>query len=441
MKQILPLFLILLMFFSCSSNEAFSENIDDVIETTPTTSPSNKPNILLIIADDMGVDATPGYNIGPVKPSMPALQNMQNIGITYNNVWSNPTCSPTRATLLTGKYGFRTGVTMVDDVLSTSETSLQSYLKYNGASEYSNAVIGKWHLSKSDNHPNNMGVDHFAGLTGGGVQSYWNWNLNINGQSSISTDYTTTKFTDLAIEWVAEQEQPWFLWLAYNAPHTPFHLPPNNLHSQGDLPTDEASISANPRPYYMAMIEAMDTEMGRLLASMSEEELKNTVIIFIGDNGTPGLVIQEQVKSRAKGSIYQGGVNVPMVISGMDILRRGQTEDTLINTTDLFSTIANIAGIATDEIHDSQSFYETFTNDDSENRTYSYAEARKESGNDDITIRNSTHKYMLFDDGSESFYKLNTGELEETNLLLSTLSGSDEIIKNELTGKLTELKQ
>ena len=160
-----------------------------------------------------------------------------------------------------------------------------------------------------------MGVDYFAGLLGGGVQSYTNWDLNENGVTTTSTAYTTTKFTDLAIDWVSAQSQPWFLWLAYNAPHTPFHLPPTNLHNQGDLPADDASIEANPLPYYQAMIEAMDSEMGRLLSTMTQEDRDNTLIIFVGDNGTPSEVVQEYNSNRAKGSIYQGGVNVPMVIS------------------------------------------------------------------------------------------------------------------------------
>lgn len=370
MNRLFCIIFISLLFTACSSDDEINQNEDYLIDSLVENTTSSKPNILLIIADDMGVDATPGYNLGSIKPTMPTLQNMINTGVIFNNVWSNPTCTPTRATLLTGKYGFRTNVTKVDDVLSTSETSIQSYLNSNGASEYTSAVIGKWHLGKSNNHPNNMGIDYFAGLIGGGVQSYWNWDLTINGQTNVSTKYTTTKFTDLAIDWIASQTKPWFLWLAYNAPHEPFHLPPNELHFQGFLPTDDTSIMANPLPYYLAMIEAMDTEMGRLISSMSQDEIDNTVIIFIGDNGTPGKVIQGQSKYRAKGSIYQGGVNVPMVISGKDVTRMNQMEKALINTTDLFATISNIAGINNTEINDSKSFYNLFSDINSETRNY-----------------------------------------------------------------------
>jgi arylsulfatase A-like enzyme len=420
--------------FSCSSNDESG---------TPEENPeSSKPNILLIIADDMGLDATPGYNIGNIKPNMPNLQNMMNSGLRFNNLWSNPVCTPTRGTILTGKYGFRTNVLKVDDPMSTTETSLQRHLD-NTNSGYNHAVVGKWHLSSDPSHPTSMGVGYYAGLINGGVQSYTNWNLTENGTTSNSNEYTSTKFTDLAIDWVDQQTQPWFLWLAYNAPHTPFHLPPNDLHSQGNLPSDQVSIDANPLPYYLAMIEAMDTEMGRLIASLSEAERDNTVIIFIGDNGSPGQVAQEYNSNRAKGSIYQGGVNVPMIVSGKNVTRINAIEDALINTTDLFATISELAGNSTPEINDSKSFKDLLTSSNPETRDYTYTEVGNNAGGSDYTIRNATHKYMLFDNGTERFYNLNTNPLENPNLLNAhqlPLSVVDSTMKDELVAQLNSIR-
>lgn len=438
MKNPLIYFLFIGLLISCST-DAIDEIIDSETEEPIEETTNNKPNILLIIADDMGLDATPGYSVGTVKPSMPTLTNLMNTGIKFNNIWSNPTCSPTRATILTGKYGFKTGVTKVDIPLSTSETSIQTYLKTNGASEYETAVIGKWHLSRDASHPNNMGIDYYAGMLGGGVQSYWNWNLTINGETSNSSEYTTTKLTNLAIDWIDNQSQPWFLWLAYNAPHTPFHLPPSDLHSQGSLPTDQVSIDANPLPYYLAMIEAMDTEMGRLIASMSQEERNNTVIIFIGDNGTPNQVVQEYGSQRSKGTVYQGGVNVPMVVSGKNVTQINEVDNSLINTTDLFATIANIAGISVSEINDSKNFSDLFTIGNSETRTYTFTETERGAGISDYAIRNASHKYILFENGSEAFYDLNANLMENPNLLNSVLSDDDSTMKDLLTNKLNEL--
>ena len=437
-SKIVAFILLSFLFLSCG-------NDDTVVSNTPTETPtttSNSPNILLIIADDMGLDATPGYDTGTIKPNMPNLQNMLNSGVKFTNLWSNPTCTPTRSSIITGKYGFRTNVLNVDDVLSTSETSLQQFMTTNSP-EYTHAVIGKWHLSTSPSHPTAMGIDYYAGLLSGGVQSYWNWNLTENQQTTNSTEYTTTKFTDLAIDWVSNQTDPWFLWLAYNAPHTPFHLPPNELHSQGSLPTDDASIDANPIPYYMAMLEAMDSEIGRLLNSMSTEERENTIVIFIGDNGTPNQVVQEYPSQRAKGSVYQGGINVPLIVSGKNVGRINATEDALINTTDLFATIADIADTGTAEINDSQSFKELLSTTSTETREYAYTEISRDTGTD-YTIRNATHKYISFSDGDEAFYDLSANPLENPNLLNANqlpLSAANSAIKDELIAKLNEIRQ
>jgi len=217
LKTFKSYFFLFFIICACSTNEEVA-----TIDTQEPEVESSKPNILLIIADDMGLDATPGYNIGSVKPNMPTLQGLMSSGVKFNNLWSYPVCSPTRASMLTGKYGFRINVLKAGDVLSTSEVSIQKHLD-NNSSEYNHAVIGKWHLSSNINHPNDMGIDYYSGLLSGGVQSYSNWNLTTNGQTSTSTEYTTSKFTDLAIDWKTNQTQPWFLWLAYNAPHTPFH--------------------------------------------------------------------------------------------------------------------------------------------------------------------------------------------------------------------------
>lgn len=433
------LILTAITLFSCSekSDDFIDSEVKD--ETTPETEIENlKPNILLVIADDMGLDASPGYSIGVTKPAMPNLQTLINTGITYNNVWSNPTCSPTRATILTGKYGINNGVLAVNNILNTSETSLQTYIDTNLNGEYASAVIGKWHLSNNKNHPESMGIEYYAGSLTGVISDYWNWEFTKNGTQTTSTTYNTTAYTNTAIDWIEEQTKPWFVWLAYSAPHDPFHLPPTDLHSQGSLPTDQTSIDANPLPYYLAALEAIDTEYGRLLSSLSDEEAKNTVIIFIGDNGTPNQVAQEYNTRRVKGSLYQGGVNVPMVIAGKNVTRVHAVENARINTTDLFATIANIAGIKVDEINDSQSFYETFSSSTAQTRDYAYAEDEF-----NVTIRNNTHKYMLFSDGSEAFYNLEDDSFETINLLNPNrlpLSSSDEEIKKILIEKLTEIR-
>ena len=390
----------------------------------------------------MGLDATPGYSEGIDKPSMPNLQSLISSGILYNNFWSSPVCTPTRATILTGKYGVNTGIVGVGDNISTIETSVQSYLDDNADNDYNHAVVGKWHLSNSASNPTDMGIDYYAGLLTGGVQSYTNWQLTENGSTRTSNEYTTTKFTDLAIDWLEDQteEQPWFLWLAYNAPHTPFHLPPTNLHSRGNLPSDAASISADPLPYFLAALEAMDSEIGRLLNSLDDAQLSNTIIIFIGDNGTPNQVAQSPFRRlRVKGSLYQGGINVPMIISGKGVNRSGSTENALLSSVDLFATIADLAGVGTTTINDSQSFTGTFDNTNISVRDFVYSEV-DENNVSGYTIRNNTYKLIVFDNGSNEFYNLIDDPYENNDLLQGTLSAVENSAMNLLLTEAASIR-
>ena len=433
-NRILLLF-ILLVALGCSGDEDSGNNNNGDDQTIV------KNNVLLIIADDLGLDATVGYNIGNQKPSMPTLQKLIDSGIKFNNVWSNPVCTPTRGTILTGKYGYRTSVLKVDDVLTTSEVSIFKHLGNN--TNYSSAFIGKWHLSgrPSDrNHPNNMGIDYYAGILGGGVQNYFNWTLSKNGQNSNVNQYITSVFTDEAISWINNQSNAWFLCLSYNAPHTPFHLAPTNLHGQGTLPDDNTSIEQNPLPYYFSMIEAMDTEIGRLIQSIGTDVADNTTIIFVGDNGTPNQVAQQYSPRRVKGTLYKGGINVPMVVSGNKVTRLNVNDNSLINTTDLYSTIAELCGIENSDVHDSQSFVGLFNSNSSSNtRDYIYSEL----GNNEYAIRNSTHKYIHFEDGSEALFNLSINEFERPNLLMQSqlpLSSNDSKNMDELVTKLNQIR-
>lgn len=394
---------------------------------------NSTPNILLVIADDIGLDATPGYNVGAEKPEMPILQDLAANGLIFDNVWANPLCSPTRATILTGRYGVRTDVVSAsppNNAISLSETSLQSYLGQN--TSYRCAVIGKWHLSNNANggadNPNLMGVEYYAGLLSGQHDDYFEWSFTQNAQTSTVQEYSTTFFTNLAIDWIDQQQGPWFLWLAYTAPHTPFHLPPAELHSSDNLSGTPADIDTNPRPYYFAMLEALDTEMGRLFESIDEE---NTIVIFIGDNGSPARVAQQPyTRRRTKGTVYQGGIHVPMVISGTGITRLGQREEALINSTDLFATIAELSGTGLESIHDSKSFDNLLNGEQKEEREFIYSEVQENVTA--WTIRNEKYKLIEYENGIQEFFDLDADPYEQNNLIISGLNSEDLQAKTEL---------
>ncbi|MBG6129982.1 arylsulfatase A-like enzyme [Aquimarina sp. EL_43] len=422
----------------CDKNEVDSQDVEGIEEIIQPS--SNSPNILLIIADDMGKDATFGFSEGNIKPNTPHINNIKSSGITFNNCWVYPTCSPTRASIITGKYGYRTGVTAVNDNLSSTETILHNYIKQQTNDTYATALIGKWHLSGNRTlgvNPENFGMDYYAGLLGGGVQSYSQWVLTENGQQINQTDYITEKFTDLSIDWIGSQKKPWFLWLAYTAPHTPFHTPPSEMHSQGILPNYTQGMNA--LPYYLAAIETMDHQIGRLLDAVPEDEIENTVIIFIGDNGTPNQVAQSPFSNTtAKGSLYQGGINTPLFVSGATISRIGESDDNLITGTDLYATIADIAGVSITEINDSKSFAPLLSATSS-HRDFQYAEV--DDGITNVwTISDGQYKLFVNANGDQEMYDLTSDRYENNNLLITTLNTNQTEIKTVLENELTQIR-
>lgn len=433
-KYLLLLATVFLCLLSCSSD-------DEEIPTDNGTDDEGT-NILLIIADDLGLDALNGYAEGVIKANTPNLDQLINTGLTFNNFWTNSVCSPTRSTILTGKYGYSTGVRSQGDEISANETSLQGYINQQTSNEYATAIVGKWHLSgnRFSLNPEDMGIDYYAGLYSGAVSDYYDWDLTEDATVTRQTEYATTKFTDLAIDWVADQTKPWFLWLAYNAPHTPFHAPPQEMHSQGALATDQASINANPIPYYMASIEAMDFQIGRLLESLSAAERANTVIIFMGDNGTPIQVSQTPYgRGKAKGTMYQGGVNCPLIVSGLGVNRTG-TDNALLNSTDLFATIASLAGVSITTQNDSQNFVPLLTTANPDFREFTYAEYN-DGATDEWAIRNGNYKLIVNTDGSQELYFLDDDPYENDNLLSNTLTTQAQAAKDILEAKLAEIRQ
>ncbi|MEO9478800.1 MAG: sulfatase-like hydrolase/transferase [Maribacter dokdonensis] len=400
--------------------------------------PDKKPNILFIIADDMGKDALNGYAEGTIKPHTPHLDAIRKSGVNFTNFWTYPTCSPTRASMITGKYGYRTDVRWANQKLNENEVLLQKYIRENTNNSYATAVIGKWHISGYDTtiNPETFGIDYYAGIFIGSVKDYYNWPLSEKGKQTISKEYTTKKFTDLAFNWINKQEKPWFMWLAYNAPHTPFHIPPAEMHSQGDLPPYTKDV--DPTPYFMASIEAMDFQIGKLLNSISKKDRENTIIIFMGDNGTEPIVTQDPYdKNQVKRSLYQGGITMPLFVSGKGVERKG-SDNNLISSTDIFATIAEIAGVDIDEINDSKSFKSLFSEKKSI-RKYQYSEMKNKK-NDAWTISNGTYKLLVFADGNEEMYHLINDPYEKSNMLNSPLTNVEKKTKEALEAELLRIR-
>lgn len=409
-----------------------SDRFDIVI--APAGTASGKPNIIFILSDDQGKDSSAQYSLSTDLPSTPHLTALADNGVIFENAWVAPTCSPTRAALLTGKHAARTNVLQPGDGLPSAETILPAYLKTNATtSEYSSALIGKWHLGGGNSGPNDFGIDYFAGINNGSIPDYFNWSLNVNGAVSNNTNYATSALTDLAIDWVDAQSSPWFLWLAYNAPHTPYHLPPTDLHSR-DLSGTQADINANTRQYYLAAIEAMDTEFGRLWSSLDAQERANTIVIYMGDNGTPGgAVTSTPQQSGNKGNLLQGGINTPLFISGPGVTRIGAREEALVSHTDVFATIAELAGAELDAYNDGQSFADLLSGQNADMRDYVFTEY---SGG--WAIRNDQYKLIEASNGNQDLYDLISDPSEQDSLIAG--GGDYSAVIAELNGEADRIR-
>lgn len=414
------------------------------------------PNVLLVIIDDVANGPIPTFEptgANQTKAEMPHLEELISNGLSFENYWVSPTCSPTRASMLTGKHGYKTGVLdpSTSSNFSDNEYSLFQAIKDQSDTEYSTALIGKWHLGTSGpganlDGPYTFGMDYFAGLLGGAVTDYNDWRLIENGSNTTITEYATTKFTDLAIDWINQQNNPWFCWMAYTGAHSPYHLPPLEMHTQGELPTDSASIAENPMPYYIAMVESIDFELGRIKNSVSAETWANTVVIFMGDNGTPGnLVLPPYSSNRGKGSIYQGGVNVPLIIAGPGIERINERETALVSGTDMFSTVLSLCGGSDEAYEDSRSMLPLFQEAGNSIRDCAYIDAgppNANAGNPTVgwAIRDAQYKLLLHQNNSNQlFYDLLADPYEQMNLLNAELNTDQEEAYNALMNKKLDL--
>ncbi len=348
---------------ACLSLLGFASPQVSFEETEPFLERTAPPNVLVLLADDLGVDKVGVYGEAANPPPTPHLDQMAARGILFRNAWSNPVCAPTRATLLTGRYSFRTGIGGVRAPsgpwsLGLSEVTIPEMLGL-GETRYGTAAFAKWHLTNDSpfTHPNDQGFDHFAGVWfnvdrgSDNAYDYSFFQKVVQGELGDVSAYAPTDKVDDALEWIAAAPGPWFVYLAFNSPHTPFHAPPQNLHTQN---LSDAACAAGGTGdeirCYDAMVEAMDTEIGRLIAGIDPQVLDNTVVMFLGDNGTPGRAGEPpRIANHSKGSTYEKGINVPLIVTGPMVTQPGAESLALVNTTDVFATIAEIAGVSLDE--------------------------------------------------------------------------------------------
>ena len=378
---------------------------------------------------------------------MPNLQALAKKGVLFTSAWASPWCSPTRAQILTGLYGFRTGIGRANSgnlpPLSVEEVTLPEVFTTALGEQYEHANLGKWHLSSGENDPATHGWDHYAGGHPdlGHLPSYFNWPKTVDGVTTTSTVYATTDTVDETLNVIAQARKRkvrYFAWTAFNAPHDPFEPPPAELRPQTPLqPT-----GATNRAKFEAMVEALDTEIGRLLQHVS---LADATVIFIGDNGTSGGVIAPPYsRTKSKATMYEGGVRVPLLVAGAGVVSPNRRLGALVSAVDLFPTILELAGVDAASVPTSDGVslmpYLRAQAHPSP-RSWLYAEQFTSSFDRQWqrAIRNARFKLIERHDGSRELYDLSTDALETRNLLPGPLSGTQRTALNRLDRQIDAL--
>ncbi len=317
---------------------------------------TSKPNFVLIMADDMGYGDFGVFSEGRVRT--PYLDSLIEESVCLSqNYTGSPVCSPSRAAMLTGRYPIRTGAVTPQEVLgydriALRETTLGDIFKANG---YATGLIGKWHNGALDAryHPNARGFDEFAGFRGGWAD-YWGYTLDRNGALERSDGtYLTDLLTREAVSFIERhRSEPFFLFVPYNAPHTPLHAPQDVVQRYM-----EAGFSVDVSIVY-AMIEIMDRGVEQISEALRVNGLsENTVLMFTCDNGPAFGVRWDHVPpggtgdttrfncglNGAKGSVLEGGVRVPMIMRWPDGLDGGIENHQMVHFVDWLPTFMDIA--------------------------------------------------------------------------------------------------
>lgn len=349
-----------LFFIACtSSKNNTSTNVDNT---------NTRPNILFVLCDDLGYSDV-GFN-GAKDILTPELDNLAKNGTIFSSAYvTHPFCGPSRAGILTGRYPHEFGSQFnipandennINYGISLKETFVSNVLQDAG---YYTGAIGKWHLgSGSDYHPNKRGFDDYYGFLGGGHDYFPNefvpkykkqiavGNKNIydyilplehNGVEVEETEYITDALSREAVRFVKEasfKKKPFFLYLAYNAPHTPLEAKKEDMKLFSNIKDEK-------RRTYAGMVYAVDRGVGQIVKALKEaNQLDNTLIVFLSDNGGRKDQGANNFPLRGvKGDVYEGGFRVPMFFHYPNKIAKGKRYDYPVSALDFYPTFTGLA--------------------------------------------------------------------------------------------------
>lgn len=352
----------------------------------------NAPNVLLILTDDQGYHDVSYYGTGDLKT--PNIDLIASAGMRFDNFYANsPVCSPTRASLLSGRYPDFVGVPGLIRLhphdnwgyLNRKTILLPAKLKEGG---YHTAHIGKWNLGlESPNLPNERGFDYFHGWLEDMMDDYWTHRrhkqnfMRLNDQTIDPKGHATDLFTQWAVDYIRKQatdDQPFFLYLAYNAPHFPVQPPEEWLQRVKER---EPGIEER-RAKLVAFIEHMDDGVGKVIQALKQSgQYENTLIIFTSDNGGHLLDLANNGSLRnGKQSMYEGGLRVPAAIAWPARIKSGTVSRQVNLSMDIYPTVLEAAGVPANHTIEGRSFLNTLLGEQLQSEERPLYFTRREGG-------------------------------------------------------------
>ena len=402
MKRLILLFVFISILVSCSSKT------DSI------------PNIIIILADDAGYSDF-GF-MGSDEIKTPNLDQLALDGVTFNNAYvSASVCSPSRAGLLTGMYQQRFGHECnldsdVNNSFDPNQITIAEALKTEG---YNTGLIGKWHLGdKAQNHPLKNGFDYFWGFISGARNYFYDPNEEFrNSIRNVVENYSQTKFDgyltdvlgDKAIAFINknhESNNPFFLFLSFNAPHTPMHAKDDVLEKFKD----------NPRQVYASMMWSMDEAIGNVVEALKEnDQYDNTIIYFLSDNGAAMSNDASPFPFKGwKGNQYEGGIKTPMIMTWKNKIKSNTHFDGFISALDIFKSSLEASKVNNEYMinADGKNIMNYLNDNNIKNENLFWRKDKM------ATVRSGNYKLIRLNDTSTVLYNIEKNYLEDFDLKL-----------------------
>ena len=403
----------------------------------------SKPNILIILADDAGYSDF-GF-MGSDEIKTPNLDKLASDGVTFNNAYvSASVCSPSRAGLLTGMYQQRFGHECnldsdVNNSFDPNQITIAEALKTKG---YRTGLIGKWHLGdKKQNHPLNNGFDYFWGFISGARNYFYNpseesrnsiRNVVENNSPTKFDGYLTDVLGDKAVDFIEKNHQsnsPFFLFLSFNAPHTPMQAKKEVLEKFKD----------NPRKVYASMMWSMDEAIGSVINELKENgQYNNTIIYFLSDNGaTSSKSSSSPFPFKGwKGNQYEGGIKTPMIMTWKNKIKPNTQFNGFISSLDIFKTSLEVSNVDKSSMKnaDGKNIMISLNNKTIENEDLFWRKDKM------ATVRSGNYKLIRLNDTSTVLYNIKKNYYEDLDLKTKESNIHDSLFKKLSNWEMSLIK-